>query len=81
MISKDSSKIKRQTQQNTGFLIRIIIKLHSYRKLTKDGLVSTPSSKIKVGDIIEINADQRVPADLLLLYARQKISSFILKLL
>jgi len=31
-----------------------------YQKLTKDGLVDVPSSKIKVGDLIKINCNQRV---------------------
>ena len=30
--------------------------------------VDQPSSNLKVGDIIEVNANQRIPADLLLLY-------------
>lgn len=44
----------------------ILLKL--IRKLTQTGLVPTPSAQLKVGDIIEITANQRVPADLLLLY-------------
>lgn len=38
-----------------------------YKRLTKNGLETIPSSKIKVGDIIQIKANQRIPADMVLL--------------
>ncbi|KAI9317371.1 phospholipid-translocating P-type ATPase [Zopfochytrium polystomum] len=38
-----------------------------YRKLTPQGAESIPSSQIRVGDLIYISKDQRVPADCILL--------------
>ncbi|CAJ0890763.1 14786_t:CDS:10 [Entrophospora sp. SA101] len=38
-----------------------------YEILTRDGIKIVPSSKIKVGDLVVVHKDQRVPADLLLL--------------
>ena len=45
-----------------------------YQKLTKDGLVDVPSSKIKVGDLIKINCNQRVSLFILIF-----ISFFLIK--
>lgn len=39
-----------------------------YRKLTENGLVEVTSAQLKVGDIVEVVANQRIPADLVLLY-------------
>nr|KAG5712977.1 hypothetical protein BaRGS_021771 [Batillaria attramentaria] len=38
-----------------------------YRKLTRDGFVKVPSSDIQVGDLIVVDKNQRVPADLVFL--------------
>ncbi|CAG8474895.1 4120_t:CDS:10 [Ambispora gerdemannii] len=38
-----------------------------YQILTKDGIVLVPSSRIRVGDLVIIHKDQRIPADLVLL--------------
>ncbi|RIA93847.1 hypothetical protein C1645_761428 [Glomus cerebriforme] len=38
-----------------------------YQIMTKNGIKLVPSSKIRVGDLIIINKDQRIPADLILL--------------
>ncbi|XP_063714834.1 probable phospholipid-transporting ATPase IIA isoform X3 [Symsagittifera roscoffensis] len=38
-----------------------------YKKVTNEGVVKIPSSKIQVGDIIQLDKNQRVPADLVLL--------------
>ncbi|KAL0482155.1 phospholipid-transporting ATPase IIB [Acrasis kona] len=49
-----------------------------YKKLTPDGLIAIPSSDIKVGDLIQISVDQRVPADGILLRTTEKSgASFI----
>lgn len=41
-----------------------------YKKLTDSGLVECTSATLKVGDIIEVLANQRIPADLILLYTK-----------
>ncbi|CAG8478474.1 10938_t:CDS:2 [Racocetra persica] len=38
-----------------------------YQILTRDGFKNVPSSKLRVGDLVIIHKDQRVPADLILL--------------
>lgn len=38
--------------------------------VTSKGKKATPSSKLKVGDIIEVTANKRIPADSILLYTR-----------
>ncbi|GES79650.1 aminophospholipid-transporting P-type ATPase [Rhizophagus clarus] len=38
-----------------------------YQIMTRNGIKLVPSSKIRVGDLIIINKDQRIPADLILL--------------
>lgn len=43
-----------------------------YKKLTIRGTVQIASSKIQVGDIIQIEKDQRVPADMVLLRTTEK---------
>ncbi|EGC33560.1 hypothetical protein DICPUDRAFT_48870 [Dictyostelium purpureum] len=49
-----------------------------YQKLTKNGLVSIPSSDIKVGDLIKVETNQRVPCDMIFLKTTEKNgSSFI----
>jgi len=41
--------------------------------------INKPSSALKVGDIIEVNANQRVPADLLLLYTSDESGTVFLR--
>jgi len=43
-----------------------------YEKLTPKGIVSVPSSDIKVGDLIFVEKDQRVPADMIFLRTTDK---------
>ena len=43
-----------------------------YKKLTLRGMVQLASSKIKVGDLIQVEKDQRVPADMVLLRTTEK---------
>jgi len=50
-----------------------------YQKLTKDGLVDIPSSKIKVGDLIKINCNQRIPTDMVLLRTSEKTGSCFIR--
>lgn len=46
-----------------------------YQKLTSDGPLVIPSSKIKVSDLIIVEKDQRVPADMILLKTTEKNGS------
>eukprot|EP01087_Luapelamoeba_hula_P020418 TRINITY_DN6962_c0_g1_i1.p1 TRINITY_DN6962_c0_g1~~TRINITY_DN6962_c0_g1_i1.p1 ORF type:complete len:1107 (+),score=152.37 TRINITY_DN6962_c0_g1_i1:336-3656(+) len=50
----------------------------SFQQLTDEGLVTVPSSAIKVGHLIVVNTNQRVPADMVLLRTTEKSgASFI----
>jgi len=46
---------------------------------TKSGLTWVESKDISVGQIIKIRHDQRVPADLLLLYTTEKSGSVFIR--
>jgi len=50
-----------------------------YKKLTSDGLVEIPSSRIRVGDYIVIEKDQRVPADMLFIKTSEKSGSCFIR--
>jgi phospholipid-translocating ATPase len=41
-----------------------------YKKLNDNGMVECTSAEMKVGDIIEVVANQRIPADLVLLFTK-----------
>src|SRR5690606_36246479 len=43
-----------------------------YNKLTTNGLKPIPSHSIKVGDMIQVETNQRAPADLILLYTSEE---------
>ncbi|KAL3860831.1 hypothetical protein ACJMK2_010896, partial [Sinanodonta woodiana] len=43
-----------------------------YKKLSREGAVNLPSSKIRVGDLIVVEKNQRVPADMVLLRTTEK---------
>ncbi|OZJ03159.1 hypothetical protein BZG36_03891 [Bifiguratus adelaidae] len=53
----DYQRYKRDTEANSQL----------YQMLTLDGTQNVPSSKIRVGDLIMLHKDQRVPADMILL--------------
>ena len=53
------------------FLIRVLTKSAQY--------VMKPSSSLKVGDIIEISANSRIPADLLLLYTNNPAGTVFIR--
>ncbi|RCH94823.1 hypothetical protein CU098_002803, partial [Rhizopus stolonifer] len=49
-----------------------------YKRLTPTGIQSIPSSKIRVGDLLYIMKDQRIPADMVLLRTTEETgASFI----
>ncbi|KAK6186527.1 hypothetical protein SNE40_008550 [Patella caerulea] len=43
-----------------------------YKKQTRNGVVSVPSSNIRVGDLIVVEKNQRVPADMVLIRTTEK---------
>ena len=67
MIIKDIGKIKKLTANNISN--SLIDEFSNWNRVFKKNLVEvmTKSENLKVGDIIEVNANQRIPADLLLL--------------
>lgn len=82
MILRDIQKIKKQIPQNIGYKFPQNFLRNFYsilRALTPSGMKYKPSSNLKVGDIIEINANQRVPADLLLLHTSSNIYIYFIK--
>jgi len=50
-----------------------------YSRLTATGTVPIPSSKIKVGDLIVLKTNQRVPADLVMLRTSEKSGSVFIR--
>ncbi|KAI8144876.1 aminophospholipid-transporting P-type ATPase [Fennellomyces sp. T-0311] len=50
-----------------------------YQTLTADGFRSLPSSKIRVGDMIVIQKDQRIPADMILLRTSEESGSCFIR--
>jgi len=50
-----------------------------YKKITKKGIVSIPSSAIKVSDLIIVEKDQRVPADMVFLRTSEKNGACFLR--
>ncbi|CAM1310111.1 ATP9A (predicted) [Pycnogonum litorale] len=45
---------------------------YKYRKLTRNGVIRVPSSAIKVSDLIIVDKNERVPADMVLLRTSEK---------
>lgn len=50
-----------------------------YKKITEKGFVDLSSAEIKVGDILQLNANERIPADMILLYTTDKSKSIFLR--
>ena len=58
----------------------IYLYFENNRKLKKDGTFKRISaSNIRVGDIIILNQNERVPADMVLLYTTEKNGSIFLR--
>jgi phospholipid-translocating ATPase len=50
-----------------------------YGRFTPTGLVDVPSSDIRVGDIIQVKKDQRIPADMVLLRTTERSGSMFIR--
>lgn len=51
-----------------------------YEKLDRNGaFVTTSGEKMKVGDIIKVNKDERIPADMILLYTTEKSGTIFIR--
>ena len=50
-----------------------------FKKITDKGLEELTSADIKVGDILQLNANERIPADMILLYTTDKSKSIFLR--
>ncbi|XP_041375249.1 probable phospholipid-transporting ATPase IIB isoform X2 [Gigantopelta aegis] len=50
-----------------------------YKKLSRDGITSIPSSAIRVGDLIVVEKNQRVPADMVFLRTTEKDGSCFIR--
>src|SRR5690606_34330965 len=49
------------------------------KKVTPNGYVDIPASEIKVGDLLQIHANERIPADMILLHTTDKSHSIFLR--
>jgi len=67
-IMKDFEETKKQIAQNISFGFFFLILRNGNSCLKGDRKELVPSSDLKVGDILEIKANQRIPADLVILY-------------
>ncbi len=50
-----------------------------YKKITEKGIIDLTSAEIQVGDILQLNANERVPADMILLFTTDKSKSIFLR--
>jgi len=50
-----------------------------HEKLTRNGIKMTTSAKMKVGDIIKVNHNERVPADMVLLHCTEKNGTIFIR--
>ncbi|GIX74439.1 hypothetical protein CDAR_235251 [Caerostris darwini] len=55
------------------------VNYRKYRKLTSRGVVQVPSANIKVSDLIIVDKDQRVPADMVFLQTTEKNGSCFIR--
>ena len=51
---------------------RLFLIFFDYSVLTKKGFQKKKSSQLKVGDIVQVNPNERIPADMILLYTKYK---------
>ncbi len=65
----DIKRYQRDKEQNS----------QKFKKVTSKGLEDITSAEIKVGDLIQLEKDERVPADMILLYTSDKSNSIFLR--
>ena len=65
----DYKRYKKDMEQNTQKFI----------KLTKTGEISLTSAEISVGDLIKIHQNERIPADMVLIYTSDKSKTIFLR--
>jgi phospholipid-translocating ATPase len=65
----DYKRYRRDTEANS----------QKYKKITSNGYEDIMASEIKVGDIIEISANERIPADMILLHTTDKSHTIFLR--
>jgi len=66
----DFQRYKRDTEANSS--LYTVLKANKVK-------IQKPSSKLEVGDIIEVHPHQRIPADLLLLYSSEENGTIFIK--
>ena len=76
--------IYRGIEEIRSLIIRLMSKLSFmeslYRKLTLNGgYTEVTSANMKVGDIIKVHHNERVPADMLLLYTTEKSGAVFIR--
>lgn len=84
MIYKDTQEIRNSTTKNMSMnklLFYVgVIDVFIYRKLTISGNYElVTSANMKVGDIIKVHQNQRIPADMILLYTTEKNGSVFIR--
>jgi phospholipid-translocating ATPase len=57
----------------------IEVNSQKFKKVTEEGLIDIESKDIKVGDLIHLSANERIPADMILLYTSDKSRSVFLR--
>jgi phospholipid-translocating ATPase len=57
----------------------IEVNSQKFKKLTENGLKEINCSDIKVGDLIQLSANERIPADMILLYTTDKSHSICIR--
>jgi phospholipid-translocating ATPase len=65
----DYKRYKRDTEANS----------QKFKKITREGYVDIMASEIKIGDIIQISANERIPADMILLHTTDKSQTIFLR--
>jgi phospholipid-translocating ATPase len=65
----DFKRYKRDTEANS----------QKFKKITSTGYADIMASEIKVGDIIQISANERIPADMVLLHTTDKAQTIFLR--
>jgi len=81
MISRDIKEIKRRIRNNIRKRLEKMRKFNNFCRVLRENntRVLIESSELKVGDIIEVLANQRIPADLILLHTLDQNGTVFIK--